>query len=187
MNRRTVRQLLHGVLGASMLLAATRARVEAQSCSASSSRGTSQRSCTVDVTGNNPARFTNPMLLDLSVSSTATALTVDRTAMDNGRTNRVPVTMSVRGNRSWVVTVQGAATWTGTGPLARTNKPVGDLRYGTTTTGAGTALSTTPATVFTGGNSGTVTSTLYWSTLLSWTGDPPGSYAINVTYTLIAP
>ena len=97
------------------------------------------------------------------------------------------MTLSVRGNRPWVVTASGPATWTATGSTARTNKPASDLRWSTTTTGSGTGLSVTPATVFSGNAGDTVSRTLYWWTQLSWTGDPPGAYSIEVTLTLTAP
>jgi hypothetical protein len=64
---------------------------------------------------------------------------------------------------------------------------VSDLRWSLTAAGSGTPLAVTPATVFSGEAGELVSRTLYWFTQLSWTGDPPGTYGIEVTLTLTAP
>lgn len=145
------------------------------------------RTCNFTLAAPNPTAFSNPVLLDLTVAAATTSQTMTEAHVVAGRSNAMAMTVSVRGNRSWVVTAQGPATWTGTGAIARADKPVSDLRWSTASTGSGTALSVTPATVFSGNAGDTVSRTLYWWTQLSWTGDPPGAYSISVTMTLTAP
>lgn len=172
-------------LVALVVLAATPLRAQC-STSGMSGAGTT-RTCSFTVAAPNPTSYFNPMLLDLTVTAASSIGTMTTADVVAGRSSAKAMTLSVRGNRSWVVTASGPATWTASGAGARTNKPASDLRWSTTSTGSGTGLSVTPATVFSGDAGETVSRTLYWWTQLSWTGDPPGSYSIEVTLTLTAP
>jgi len=169
-----------------LLLLCVASPLRAQNCTTPKVDEDSE-SCAVTVNAPNSTRYTNPMLLNLTVSAAGTSATMTQADYLAGRSPSMAMTLSVRGNRSWVVTASGPATWTGTGPVARANKPVSDLRWSLSSTGAGTPLAVAPATVFTGNAGGTVSRTLYWFTQLSWTGDPPGQYAMQVTLTLTAP
>jgi hypothetical protein len=172
-----------------VVLLAIAARVlPAQSCTTSGINGNgTTRTCTVSRSTPNPTSYTNPMLLELNVSGSTNNGMMTHADYAAGRSPAMAMTLSVRGNRSWVVTASGPATWTGVGPIARLNKPVSDLQWSLSSAGAGTPLSVTPATVFSGDAGPGVSRTIYWYTLLSWTGDPPGEYNIEVTLTLTAP
>lgn len=161
--------------------------VQAQCNTTGISGSGTTRTCNFTLAAPNPTSYTNPMLLDLTVAAGTTSATMTEANYVAGRSGSMAMTLSVRGNRSWVVTASGPATWTGTGPVARSNKPVSDLRWSLTPTGNGTPLAVAPATVFSGAAGELVSTTIYWYTQLSWTGDPPGSYAIEVTLTLTAP
>jgi hypothetical protein len=169
----------------SLLIAA--APLEAQCNTSGISGSGTTRSCNFTISAPNPTSYTNPMLLDLTVSTGTSSATMTQADYLAGRSPSMAMTLSVRGNRTWAVTASGPATWTGTGPEARANKPVSDLRWSLTPNGSGTPLAVAPATVFTGDAGELVSRTLYWFTQLSWTGDPPGQYAIEVTLTLTAP
>lgn len=94
----------------------------------------------------------------------------------------------VRANRSWTVTLRSTAgTWTGTGPQARANKPVGDLQWGTAAGGPFTAMSTTGATVGTGTATAGTTVNLYLRSVYVWTLDTPGAYSLPLQLTITAP
>jgi hypothetical protein len=179
---RPLRQLVAGLV----LGAATVAPLRAQ-CTTAALTGTTTRTCSFSVAAPNSTSYTNPALLNLTASATSFTTSVTSAMLTAGKTTAQTMVLSVRGNRSWTVTASGPATWTGTGTLARTNKPVGDLRWSTVTTGAGTALTTSAATLHSGSAGSTNSKTIYWWTNLSYTGDPPGSYAIAVTLTLTAP
>lgn len=162
--------------------------VAAQSCTTSSINDEGiTRTCAVSVGTPNPTSYTNPMLLELSVVSAATNATMTLADYNAGRSPAMAMTLFVRGNRSWVVTASGPATWTGVGPIARSDKPVSDLHWSRSPSGAGTPLAVVPTTVFSGDAGAGASQTLYWFTQLSWTGDPPGQYDIEVTLTLTAP
>jgi hypothetical protein len=172
-----------------LALALLAARVlPAQSCTTSSFNDADvTRTCTITRSTPNPTSYTNPMLLEMNVSGSTNNGMMTQADYLAGRSPAMAMTLFVRGNRSWVVTASGPATWTGVGPIARPDKPVSDLQWSLSSTGSGTPLSVAPVTVFSGDAGPGVSRTLYWYTLLSWTGDPPGQYNIEVTLTLTAP
>ena len=182
----TLPRPLRQLLAVLVLGAATVAPLRAQ-CTTAALTGTTTRTCSFSVAAPNSTSYTNPALLNLTASATTFTTSVTSAMLTAGTTTAQTMVLSVRGNRSWTVTASGPATWTGTGTLARTNKPVDDLRWSTVTTGAGTALTTSAATLHSGSAGSTSSKTIYWWTNLSYTGDPPGSYAIAVTLTLTAP
>lgn len=171
-----------------VMLAVVARLLPAQSCTTSGISGSgTTRTCNFTRSTPNPTSYTNPMLLELSVSGSTNNGMMTQADYLAGRSPAMAMTLYVRGNRTWVVTASGPATWTGVGPIARLDKPVSDLHWSLSSTGGGTPLSVTPATVFSGDPGSGVSRTLYWYTLLSWSGDPPGAYNIEVTLTLTAP
>lgn len=183
------------VLGLAAALACTAGATSAsaQTCTtAAIGTGSSgPKSCAVGpITGQNATGFVAPTLMQLIVSPTTFSDTPTLADLEAGRTESQTMTLQVAANRSWRIEASGPATFTGTGSLARQNKPVSDVRWSTVTSGAGTTLTTSGATITSGSAgpaSGSNITTLYWWTNLSWTGDPPGSYSLAVTLTLTAP
>ena len=172
-----------------LVAATTTATAKAQSnCTTSGNiRNATAHTCTFTIATTNSSTYTNPKILSLTASTTTVALTVNEAAFVAGRTPESPMTLHVKGNRSWVVTASGAATWTATGALAWSSKPVTDLSWSATAGVAGTPLTTTAATVMSGSATSSSSTTLYWSSALSWSIDQPGNYAMPVTLTLTTP
>lgn len=151
--------------------------------------------CTPDVVLANPGTMTNPALLTLTVSPTSSPLsplsvTATMADMDvaSGVGTPVSVSFTVQGNRAWSVQISGAtATWSAsTGAWA--SKPVSDLRWSLSSSGATTAMSVTPATVTSGSpTSGSASTTVYLRPAVHWATDKPGTYTIGVTFTLTTP
>lgn len=103
-----------------------------------------------------------------------------------GAATLTPVT--IRANRSWTVTLAStAAFWTGIGPLARANKPVTDLQWGTGAGGPFADLTMAQTTIGVGAaTAGTVVS-LYFRPRYAWTLDTPGAYSLPLQLTITAP
>jgi hypothetical protein len=161
------------------------------SCSVAGQTG----KCSPDVVLSTPGTMTNPALLTLTVSPTSSPLTplaVTATMSDMdvaaGVATPTPVSFTVQGNRAWSVQISGAAAkWTASAG-AWTNKPVSDLRWSLSSTGATTAMSITPASVTSGSaTAGSAATTVYLRPAVHWTTDLPGTYTIGVTFTLTAP
>ena len=94
----------------------------------------------------------------------------------------------IRANRSWTVTLRSTAgTWTGTGPQARPNKPVGELQWGTAAGGPFANMSTTAVTIGTGAATAGTTVNLYLRSVYQWTLDRPGAYSLPLQLTITAP
>jgi len=173
-----------------LALAAT-SSVAQTSCSVGGQAG----KCSPDVVLANPGTLTNPALLTLTVSPTSSPLSplsVSATMADMevaaGVATPVSVSLSVQGNRAWSVQVSGAsATWTASAG-AWASKPVSDLRWSLSPTGATTAMSVTPATVTSGpATAGSGSTTVYLRPAVHWATDLPGTYTIGVVFTLTTP
>ena len=174
-------------------LALTSAQSSAQtSCSIAGANG----KCTPDVVLANPGTMINPALLTLTVSPTSSPLsplsvTAAMSDMEvaAGIATPVSVSFSVRGNRAWSVQVSGAAaTWTASGTGAWASKPVSDLRWSLSSTGATTAMSLTPAAVTSGAaTAGSASTTVYLRPAVHWATDKPGTYTIGVVFTMTTP
>jgi len=157
-------------------LAAT-TQLSAQTCS-------TQPSCPV----NNTASVTVPIVMQLTLSSTTTALTVptaanyDATAVpDNGPT------ATIKANNGWTLKIAAqAATWTGTGG-ANTSKAAADLAWSTAANGTFAGLNTTGATVVTSGTGSSASQALFYQTSWHSATDTPGTYSLVVVYTLSVP
>jgi len=157
----------------------------AQSCSAPVPNG----SCPV----NTSATLTVPDVMQLTLTSTSTALTAPATAdYDAGFVANTGPTATVKSNRAWRLQISaGAATWTASntqpGVNARANKPGADLQWGTAAGGPFTAASVTPATANSGSATAGTPTSFFFHTLYGWGVDTPGAYSLPVVFTLLAP
>jgi len=166
------------ILGVLALLTLSAARAQAQNTCAANP-------CALDDT----AKVTVATVLRLTLDQSATLLTPPSEAaydagfqLDNG-----PVA-TVKANRGWTLRVNAnAATWTAANG-ASAGKPASELQWATTSGGAYTGLTTTPATFSSAatGSAGTAQAVFY-RTLWSYTNDTPGDYSLVVVYTLSAP
>ena len=175
---------------AALALTATPSRAQT-SCSVGGQNG----KCSPDVVLANPGTMTNPALLMLTVSPTSSPLSplsVAATMADMevaaGVATPVSVSFSVQGNRAWSVQISGAsATWTASAG-AWASKPVSDLRWSLSSTGATAPMSLTPATVSSGGaTAGSTSTTVYLRPAVHWATDLPGTYTIGVVFTVTTP
>lgn len=157
------------------------------SCSVSGVSG----KCSPDISLSVPATITNPALLAFTVSPsttlTATAAVTDMDVVTGMSTGSI-ATITVQGNRTWSVSVKGnSALWTATGVGAWASKPVSDLHWSLTPTGASTALSTTAGTLMTGNPSSGTPISVYFRPVVHWLTDTPGNYTMGITFTITAP
>ena len=167
------------------LLAAPVAGAEAQgNCNVNN-----RNSCQVGGTATYGMNLTISTVVRLQIPGSPIALgTATATDFAAGFGTPLSVPVNVRANRSWTVTLRGtSATWTGTGPRARLNKPVGDLQWGTAAGGPFTNLSTTAVTLGTGGATAGQPINLHLRTRYTWTLDGPGSYSLPLQLTITAP
>jgi hypothetical protein len=156
------------------------------SCSVSGASG----KCSPAVSMSNPGTITNPALLAFTVSpSTTLSATATLTDMDDvtGMNTGSIATLTVQGNRTWSISVKGnAALWSASAG-AWTTKPVSDLHWSLTTTGASTALSTTGGTLISGAPGPGTPTTIYFRPVIHWLTDKPGVYTMGITFTITAP
>lgn len=157
------------------------------SCSISGTAG----KCSPNVSLSVPATITNPALLAFTVSPsttlTATATVTDMDVVTGMSTGSV-ATITVQGNRTFSISVKGnSALWTATGVGAWASKPVSDLHWSLTPTGASTALSTTASTLMTGSPSSGTPVSVYFRPVVHWLTDTPGNYTMGITFTVTAP
>lgn len=181
------RPVLISLIGMATLSTLLSARVRAQtSCSISGTSG----KCSPLVSLSGPATITNPALLQLTVSPSATLTTTasvtDMDVVDGMMTGSI-ASLTVQGNRTWSISVKGnSAVWTASSG-AWTSKPVSDLHWSLTPSGASTALSTIDGTLLTGApGAGTLTN-VYFRPVVHWLTDKPGVYTMGVTLTITAP
>jgi hypothetical protein len=148
-----------------------------------------RNNCVLGGTAGYGMNLTVTTVVRLQVPSATVALgTATAAEFNAGFANPILAPVTVRANRSWTVTLRStAATWTGTGPVARTSKPVGDLQWGTAAGGPFTNLSTTNVTLGTGAATGGTTVNLYLRTRYTWTLDTPGAYSLPLQLTITAP
>jgi hypothetical protein len=169
------------------------APVQAQSCAISNSADASV-SCTVGASFS----MTMPSLMSLTLSGTSVALNAPSKVGDFDSDGLASFTtagpsLTVRSNRSYKVQVKAnAATFSHTpqNGAASYAKPISDVSW---TVGSGPsaqyfALTTADAEVGNGSaTSSTVAATIGYKTNFDITKDQPGSYALNLTFTLVAP
>jgi len=165
------------------------ARVSAaQSCSITSTAVTPPP-CSVTSTHS----LTVPSLLSLTMSgfTSGTSQTLNApTAMSDfssGNTIQIATTgptFVVKANRAYKVQINAAAAaFSGTSYA----KPAGDVSWSTSAGGTFNALSTTAADVSTGAATAAANGGIFYKTTYNFTQDVPGTYTLDVTYTLVAP
>ena len=154
-------------------------------CTASGNGG----SCTVA----SNASVTAGRVIRLQMDATATTLAAPTpTDFDAGSNLTTGPTLTISANAAWRLylrstTAVWSATNTSPGAPARTNKPVGDLRWSTNGAGPFVALTTTDANLAAGSATASNVNTLFFRTLYSWTLDTPGDYGLTLVLTLTSP
>lgn len=148
-----------------------------------------RNNCVLGGTATYGMNLTVTTVVRLQIPATTIALgTATAAEFNAGFANPLLTPVTVRANRSWTVTFRAtAATWTGVGPLARTNKPVGDLQWGTAAGGPFTNATTANVTLGTGAATAGTTLNLHVRTRYQWTADTPGSYSLPLQLTITAP
>lgn len=141
---------------------------------------------TIVIASRNAASLTNPKLMQLTISPAATTLTVGEAEVTTGGTAASPVVLTIRSNRQWTVGLGGGTAWAVTG-IAWAAKPIGDLRWGAVATGSGSALTTAPVPIASGGPTASASTTIYLHARLGWASDSPGGYGLGLTFTLSTP
>lgn len=97
--------------------------------------------------------------------------------------------LTMKANSSWAVTLRATQPlWTASPAPARADKPVGDLQWGLAAAGTFTDLSTTAATIASGGvgTNGTVIP-LHFRVKYAWLLDAPGAYSLPLQITVTSP
>jgi len=132
-------------------------------------------------------------VIRLQMTATSTTLTAPTPAdFDAGFNSTSGPTLTVSSNSSWSLYVRSSAPlWSATntagGAPARTDKPVGDLRWSTDAGGPFVALTTTDANLLSGAATASDSRTLYFETAYSWALDTPGDYGLTLVVSLTAP
>jgi hypothetical protein len=178
-NRRGTLALALGLVGAGI------GRAAGQTCNAGLPNGTCP--------ANTSVTLTIPDVMQLTLTSTSTALTAPASAdYDAGYVADAGPTATIKSNRAWRLQISAAAaTWTASntqpGVTARTSKPAADLAWATAAGGPFTALSVTPATAASGAATAGAPRSFFFRTSYSWGLDTPGAYSLAVVFTLLAP
>ena len=176
-----------GAVAVAMAVAVLPAR--AQTCSISSTAA-SPTPCTITSTHS----LTMPSLLSLTMagftSGTAMTLAAPSSMSDfsSGSTVQIPTTgptFTVKSNRPYKVQISAsAATFSGTTYA----KPASDVAWSTSAAGAFTQLSTTAADVDAqNASAGSTSVGIFYKTTYDFLQDVPGTYSLDVKFTLVAP
>lgn len=166
-------------------LALSGGRAAAQTCSAPVPNG--------NCAANTSATLTVPDVMQLTLTSTSTALTAPAAAdYDAGYVANTGPTATVKSNRAWRLQVSAAAAvWTAAntqpGVTARASKPAADLQWGLSAGGPFAPLSVTPSTAQSGGATAGTPVSFVFHTAYDWSLDTPGAYSLTVVVTLLAP
>ncbi len=159
----------------------------AQSCSITSTAA-SPAPCTVTSTHT----LTMPSLLTLTMAGftgPGTAMTLNApTSMADYTSSTIQMpttgpTWQVQANRNYKVQISANAAQF-TGPHA---KAASDLAWSTSAGGTFAGLSTTPADVATGTPTVSASGGIFYKTTYNFAADIPGSYSLDLTFTLVAP
>lgn len=161
----------------------------AQTCSITSTAA-SPAPCTVTSTHS----LTMPSLMSLTMagftSGTSMTLAAPTSMADFGGGNTVQIpttgpTFTVKSNRPYKVQISAAAaTFSGTTYA----KPAADLTWSTSAGGTFVALSTTAADVDSqNATAGSTSVGLFYKTTYDFLQDIPGTYSLDVKFTLVAP
>lgn len=170
------------------LLAVSVHAAVAQTCSIAST--SASVSCSVTSTHS----LTVPSLLSLTMSGftsgTSQTLAAPTAMTDFASSNTIQIpttgpTFVVKANRAYRVQIN-AATSAFTGSTYA--KPASDVAWSTSSGGTFVGLSTTPADI-TGGTAttGSTSVGVFYKTTYDFTADVPGTYSLDVKFTLVAP
>jgi len=171
-------------------LIAVSARVTAaQTCSISSTAAV-PTPCTVTST----ASLTVPSLLQLTMSGftagTAQTLAAPTAMSDFSSSNTIQIattgpTFVVKANRAYKVQISSAtAAFTG----STYAKPASDVAWSTSAGGSFVGLSTTAADIVSAGaTTGSTSVGVFYKTTYDFVADVPGTYNLDVKFTLVAP
>jgi hypothetical protein len=175
--------------GAAACALAFSARIAAaQSCSITTTAAIPPaQTCTITSTHS----LTIPSLLSLTMSgftSGTNETLVAPTAMSDFVTPTIQMSTVgpsyvVKANRNYKVQISANAA-AFTGPYA---KPAGDLAWATSLAGTYTGLTTTPVDLSSGGATASASGGVWYKTTYNFATDVPGSYTLDVTFTLVAP
>jgi hypothetical protein len=137
--------------------------------------------------------LTIPSLLTLNMSGftgPGTAMTLNApTAMADYTSSTIQMpttgpTYTVSANRNWKVQISAVAG-SFTGPYA---KPASDLAWSSTVAGSYVGLTTTPVDMTSGGpTTASAAAGVFYKTTYNIAADVPGSYSLDVKFTLVAP
>lgn len=177
------------VAGAVAAIAAAAPSARAQTCSISSTAA-SPTPCTITSTHS----LTMPSLLSLTMagftSGTSMTLAAPSSMADfsSATTVQIPTTgptFTVKSNRPYKVQISAAAAaFTGTSYA----KPASDVAWSTSAAGTFSPLSTTAADVSSqNASDGSSTVGLFYKTTYDFAQDVPGTYSLDVKFTLVAP
>ncbi len=146
-------------------------------------------SCNVGASATAAMNLTIPAVVRLSAPAATLALpAATATEFTAGFGTALSVPLTLRANTTWSVTLRAtAATWTGTGPLARTNKPAADLQWGLAAAGPFTDVTTGGTGISAGAATAGQTIPLHLRVRYAWTLDRPGSYSLPLQLTITAP
>jgi hypothetical protein len=128
----------------------------------------------------------------IRLESTASSVTLAQPSgldYDAGFGLTVGPVLTMKANSSWAVTLRATQPlWTASPAPARSDKPVGDLQWGLAAAGAFADLSTTAATIASGGagTNGTPIP-LHFRVKYAWLLDTPGSYSLPLQITVTSP
>ena len=174
--------------GAAACVAMSAQMAAAQSCSITSTLA-SPPPCTVTSTHS----LTMPSLLTLTMSGftsgTNETLNAPTTMADyTSATIQMPTTgptFVVQANRGYKVQISAAAAnFTSSSSYS---KPASDLAWSTSSGGTFAGLTTTPADIVTGtATFGSASTGLFYKTTYNFAADLPGTYSLNVVFTLVA-
>jgi hypothetical protein len=177
-----------GVAACAVAISAQMAAAQTGTCSINST-GPTPLSCAVTSTHS----LTIPSLLTLNMSGftgpgSAMTLNAPTTMADyTSSTIQMPTTgptFTVSANRNWKVQIS-AATAAFAGPYA---KPAGDLLWSNVNGSGYAALTTTPVDMTSGTATTLSTATgVFYKTTYNIATDVPGSYSLDVKFTLVAP
>lgn len=135
----------------------------------------------ITITISTVARLTSP-------SGSLTLPQPSVTQFEAGVGNPLAVSLNVRANTSWALTIRSSATtWTGSPASAWQAKPVGDLEWATSGAGPFTAMTTTPVALANGSATASASPPLFLRGRFNWTQDRPGNYSIPVQVILTSP
>jgi hypothetical protein len=156
----------------------------------SCTRNGTSGSCTIGNNATYSIRLTITRAVRLELSGTGgvalNAPTADDFVAGVGQTTGPIVT--VKSNSAWTVSLRSTnLLWTGVGPWARTDKPVGELRWATAPAGSYVPMTTAPATVLSGAATAGTNVTLYFRVTYAFLSDPPGTYSLPLVLLITSP